>query len=226
MRRKEADMDEEKMALLERHLALVIAANERVNLTRITSADEAWVLHVEDSLAGLPEVEAAPAGPLGDMGSGAGFPGIPLAVATGRHTMLIESVGKKAACLEEFAAELGLAGQVEVFAGRLEELCETRRASFAVLCARALSQTGALMELASPLLMPGGRLVCYKGQPSEEEVAHALGLQETLGMRFVSRRDFVLSDGETHRCILVFEKAGKPKVKLPRRTGLAQKKPL
>ena len=219
-------MDEEKKALLERHLALVIAANERVNLTRITSEGEAWVLHVEDSLAGLPEVEAAPAGPLGDMGSGAGFPGIPLAVATGRHTVLIESVGKKATCLEEFAAQLGLAGQVEVFAGRLEELCETRRASFAVLCARALSQTGALMELASPLLMPGGRLVCYKGQPSEEEVAHALGLQETLGMRFVSRRDFVLSDGETHRCILVFEKAGKPKVKLPRRTGLAQKKPL
>ena len=83
-----------------------------------------------------------------------------------------------------------------------------------------------LPTTASPLLMPGGRLVCYKGQPSEEEVAHALGLQETLGMRFVSRRDFVLSDGETHRCILVFEKAGKPKVKLPRRTGLAQKKPL
>ena len=219
-------MGEEQMALLERHLDLVMAANEQVNLTRITSREEARVLHIEDSLAGLPEVQAAPAGLLGDMGSGAGFPGIPLAAVTGRKTVLIESVGKKAAFLKVFVDELGLAGKVEVFSGRLEELCETRRGGFAVMTARALSQTGSLMELAAPLLAQGGRLVCYKAQPSEEELAHAMELQETLGLKFVSRRDFTLSDGETHRCILVFEKVAKPKVKLPRRPGMAQKKPL
>ncbi|MBR3258713.1 MAG: 16S rRNA (guanine(527)-N(7))-methyltransferase RsmG [Eggerthellaceae bacterium] len=219
-------MGEEQMALLERHLDLVMAANEQVNLTRITSREEARVLHIEDSLAGLPEVQAAPVGLLGDMGSGAGFPGIPLSVATGRKTVLIESVGKKAAFLNAFVDELGLAGRVEVFPGRLEELCETRRGGFAVMTARALSQTGSLMELAAPLLAQGGRLVCYKAQPSEEELSHAMELQETLGLAFVSRRDFVLSDGETRRCILVFEKVAKPKVKLPRRPGMAQKKPL
>ena len=219
-------MGEEQMALLERHLDLVMAANEQVNLTRITSREEARVLHIEDSLAGLPEVQAAPAGLLGDMGSGAGFPGIPLAAATGRKTVLIESVGKKAAFLKAFVDELGLASEVEVFPGRLEELCETRQGGFAVMTARALSQTGSLMELAAPLLAQGGRLVCYKAQPSEEELAHAMELQETLGLKFVSRRDFTLSDAETHRCILVFEKVAKPKVKLPRRSGMAQKKPL
>ena len=106
-------MGEEQMALLERHLDLVMAANEQVNLTRITSRDEARVLHIEDSLAGLPEVQAAPAGLLGDMGSGAGFPGIPLAAVTGRKTVLIESVGKKAAFLKAFVDELGLACEVE-----------------------------------------------------------------------------------------------------------------
>ena len=219
-------MGEQQMALLERYLDLVMVANEQVNLTRITSREEARVLHIEDSLAGLPEVQAAPAGLLGDMGSGAGFPGIPLAAVTGRKTVLIESVGKKAAFLKVFVDELGLAGRVEVFSGRLEELCETRRGAFAVMTARALSQTGSLMELAAPLLAQGGRLVCYKAQPSEEELAHAMELQETLGLKFVSRRNFTLSDGETHRCILVFEKVAKPKVKLPRRPGMAQKKPL
>ena len=219
-------VDEGQWELMVRHLELVLDANTRLNLTRIDGVEDGMLLHVEDSLAGLPEVQAAPEGLLGDMGSGAGFPGIPLAIATGRRCVLIESVAKKAAALEGFVAELGLAEQVEVFAGRLEELCETRRASFAVLTARALSQTGALMELAAPLLVMGGRLVCYKARPSEEEITHALGLQEKLGLRFLSRRDFTLSDGETGRCIIVFEKVAKPQLKLPRRTGMAQKKPL
>ena len=221
-----AGVDEKAQELMLAHLDLVMDANTRLNLTRIDTREDGLLLHIEDSLAGLLEVDAAPAGLLGDMGSGAGFPGIPLAAATGRRTLLIESVAKKAAELEGFVRELGLEAQVEVFAGRLEELCETRRASFAVLVARALSQTGALMELAAPLLAIGGRLVCYKAQPSDDEISHALGLQERLGLTFVSRRDFTLSDGVTKRCILVFEKTAKPQLKLPRRTGMAQKKPL
>ena len=221
-----AGVSEEARQRMLTHLELVMEANTRLNLTRISTREDGLLLHIEDSLAGLPEVAAAPQGPLGDMGSGAGFPGIPLALATGRKTVLVESVAKKATALEGFVDELGLRGQVEVFAGRLEELCATRRGSFAVLCARALAQTGALMELAAPLLAMGGRLVCYKAQPSEEELSHALGLQEKLGLTFAGRRDFCLSDGETRRCILVFEKTAKPQVKLPRRTGMAQTKPL
>ena len=212
--------------LLLRHLDLVMEANRTTNLTRIDTREDGLLLHIEDSLAGLPEVAAAPAGLLGDMGSGAGFPGIPLALATGRHTVLIESVAKKAAELDGFIRELGLTGQVETFAGRLEDLCETRRASFAVLTARALAQTGALMELAAPLLVMGGRLVCYKAQPGEDEVEHARGLEQTLGLSLVGDRNFVLSDGATHRRMLVFEKVAKPTLKLPRRVGMAQKKPL
>lgn len=208
------------------HLALVIEANQRLNLTRIDSWESGLLLHIEDSLAGKPEVDAAPSGLLGDMGSGAGFPGIPLAIATGRRTVLIESVAKKAAALDGFISELGLVGQVETFAGRLEDLCESRRASFAVMTARALSQMGSLMELASPLLVAGGRLVCYKAKPTDAEVEHALELQDVLGMALVSDRRYVLSDGVTERRLFVFEKIGKPQIKLPRRVGMAQKKPL
>ena len=72
--------------LLDKHLELVIEENKVTNLTRIVDWESAQVLHVEDSLAGLPEVEEALEGPYLDMGSGAGFPGIPLAIMTGRET--------------------------------------------------------------------------------------------------------------------------------------------
>ena len=95
-----------------------------------------------------------------------------------------------------------------------------------MLTARALARLGALLELSSPLLKKGGRLVCYKAQLSDEELCEARAIEDLVGMRLLSQRDILLSDGETHRKILVFEKTGKPRLKLPRRVGLAQKVPL
>ena len=85
--------------LLNKHLDLVVKANETTNITRIVSWESAQVLHIEDSLSALPEFETAPEGLYGDLGSGAGFPGIPIAIETGRETVLVESVKKKAALL-------------------------------------------------------------------------------------------------------------------------------
>ena len=93
---------------------------------------------------------------------------------------------------------------------------------FAVLTARALSKLVSLIELASPLLKKGGRLVCYKAQLSSEELDEALAVQDLVGMRMISQREICLSDGETMRTIVVFEKVGKSRIKLPRRIGLAQ----
>lgn len=94
------------------------------------------------------------------------------------------------------------------------------------LKARALSKLSVLMELASPLLVNGGLLICYKANVQEEEWEHALSLQEKLSMRLYSDRTLTLSDGETSRRIITFEKTGRPKLKLPRHVGFAQKKPL
>lgn len=211
--------------LINKHLELVIEANKTTNITRISSPEEGMILHVEDSLAGLDEINAAPEGLYGDMGSGAGFPGIPLAIETGRPTILIDSVGKKAKLLQEFADELGLE-QVSSYGGRLEELAMERPGEFSVLTARALSKLGSLMELATPLLKKGGRLICYKSHIEDQEIAHAIALEKKLGLKLVSDRDFYLSDGETYRRIVVFEKVKKPSIKLPRHVGYAQKKPL
>lgn len=209
--------------LLKRHLELVIEANKTTNITRISTWDEGMLLHVEDSLIGLPEVEVAPEGRLVDIGSGAGYPGIPLAIESGRTTLLADSVGKKTAILASMVEELGL-DNVEVYTGRIEDLAREKAGVFAVVTARALAQLSVLMELASPLLQDGGRLVCYKANVSDEELQHALSLQERLGMSLVSDRAIEL--GDARRRIISFEKSGSPQINLPRKTGMAQKRPL
>lgn len=209
--------------LLKRHLELVIEANKTTNITRISTWDEGMLLHVEDSLVGLPEVEEAPEGSLVDIGSGAGYPGIPLAIESGRATLLADSVGKKTAILASMVEELGL-DNVEVYTGRIEDLAREKAGVFAVVTARALAQLSVLMELASPLLQDGGRLVCYKANVSDEELQHALSLQERLGMSLVSDRAVEL--GDACRRIISFEKSGRPQINLPRKTGMAQKRPL
>ncbi|MDO5358051.1 16S rRNA (guanine(527)-N(7))-methyltransferase RsmG [Slackia faecicanis] len=219
------DIDEAQERLLMDDLHAIMKVNETMNLTRILSEEGGIVLHLEDSLTGLPFVEDAPEGAYADLGTGGGFPGMPMCVMTGRQTLLVDSVQKKVRALEGVASQLGLGDKVDVYAGRIEDLGRERAGEFSVLTARALSALGSLMELASPLLKRGGRLVCYKAQPSEEELSCALGIQDMVGLTLKERRDFSLSDGST-RCIFVFEKTGKPRVKLPRRVGLAQKDPL
>ncbi len=215
----------EQRELLDQHLRLVIKENETTNLTRIIDWESAQVLHIEDSIQGFPELADAPEGKYLDMGSGAGFPGIPLAILSGRETLLADSVGKKTKALDGFIRELGLADSVSTYHGRIEDLATEHPNEYSVVTARALSQLSSLLELASPLLRKGGRLVCYKTQPESEELDHAKEIARKLGMEFVSSRGFVLSDGETQRAIIVFEKKHNPSMKLPRRVGLAQKKP-
>jgi len=212
--------------LMGQYLDLILEANKTTNLTRITSRDEALVLHIEDSLVGLEEVSEAPEGLYGDLGSGGGFPGVPLALATGRETVLVDSVKKKMVIVQQAVNQLGLGRQITTCSDRIEDLALDRPGSFSVLTARALSRLVALLELSSPLLVKGGRLVCYKAQLSDDEMQEARAVEDLLGMRLVSQRETMLSDGETRRTIVVFEKVGKAKLKLPRRIGAAQKTPL
>ena len=208
------------------YLEQVLEANKTTNLTRITSWEEALILHIEDSLVGLDYLNAAPDGLYGDLGTGGGFPGVPLAIYSGRKTVLIDSVKKKVAILKKIVEEIGLSDQISAYAGRIEDLAKEQPESFAVLTARALSQLNSLLELSSPLLKKGGRLICYKARVSEEEIEAALSVSDLVGMRLVERKKLYLSDEETIREILVFEKFSTAKIKLPRNIGMAQRNPL
>lgn len=211
--------------LIEEHLKLVIDANKQINLTRIDSYDEGMLLHVEDSLAGLEELNKAPSGLFGDLGSGAGYPGIPLAIATGRKTMLIDARKKKMDAVNTIIGQLGLSDQISVYAGRAELLARTQSKRYAALTARALSRLSVLLELASPLLNNGGILICYKAQLSDDELEDAESILSLVGMNLVSDRGFMLGE-EYQRRIITFKKIAEPRIKLPRQEGMAQRNPL
>lgn len=219
------ELTREQHELLLKHLSLVIEENKVTNLTRIDSLESGRLLHIEDSLAAVPECLDAPQGPVADLGTGGGFPGIPLAVATGRSVDLVDSVGKKTKALDRIIEKLGLSATVRTYNGRIEELALDRPEHYALVTARALTALPSLIELASPLLMPGGRLVALKSADIGDERSWARAIEEKVGMREVSLRTFTLSDSVTERSIIVYEKAGIPSVKLPRRPGMAQKRP-
>lgn len=212
--------------LLEQYLQAILKINETTNLTRITSPGEARILHLEDSLVALPELNEAPEGKYGDLGSGGGFPGIPLALYSGRQTVLVDSVKKKMRLVSEVLESLGLSEQIHTYDGRIEELALEQKGSFSVLTARALSRLVSLLELAAPLLKKDGVLICYKADIKPDEIEEAAAICDLVGMQLISRRDVVLSDGATKRTILSYRKTGKPKLKLPRRIGMAQRNPL
>jgi 16S rRNA (guanine527-N7)-methyltransferase len=206
-----------------RHLDLLSVANSQFNLTTIPMQDWAWA-HVLDSLSCVPEMKCAKSGRFADLGSGGGFPGIPLALATGREVMLVESVKKKAAFLAETLGALGIKGGVEPV--RAEELAKREAGAFAVVTVRAVSSLASLVELASPLLEPGGRLICLKGEPRAEEVESGLGAARICGLSPVSSRCLRLPMADVRRTIIVYEKNRTSRVPLPRRPGMAQRQPL
>ena len=216
----------EQLTLLTRHIELVLEANQRVNLTGVAEPLDAVRLHTADSLSALQDVEAAPSGKLLDLGSGGGFPGIPLAVCTDRQSVLLDSVGKKIRELALIVAKLGIAERVTPIAGRAEALARVEPGGFSVVTARAVSDLPALVELACPLLSEDGWLVCLKGSPSPDEVGRADRVATLVGMRLEYQRSFDLPAQAGHRTVLCYRKVTASSVPLPRREGLAQHSPL
>lgn len=219
-------MDNKANELISKYLELILKINEQINLTRITDPEEAHILHIEDSITALKELNAAPDGLYGDLGSGGGFPGVPLAILSGRKTFLIDSVKKKMNAVSNILKELSLSDQIETYSGRIEELSEIKAGEFSVLTARALSKLPSLMELSSPLLKDGGSLICLKSHTEKDELDSAYKLEDKLGLKLISKRELLLSDKVTYREIITFKKISKPKIKLPRKIGMAQKRPL
>lgn len=208
------------------HLEWVLQQNKQLNLTSITDPATAVRLHLVDSLAALPYVNKAPAGPLCDMGTGAGYPGLPLSIMSGRSATLVDSVGKKARALEGFIAERHLDSRVHTSSQRLEELAVHDAGRFAVITARALSQLPSLVELAAPLLELSGVLIAMKAIVQDGEVAAGDKAAEVVGLLRTDVVSYVLPIGSETRTLVIYTKVGEPRIALPRRVGLAQKRPL
>lgn len=210
-------------ALIRAHSEAVLETNRQFNLTRVTGPESVLSLHIGDSATALPYLNQSPPGDAADLGSGAGYPGIVLSILSGRHFVLVESVKKKASFLRQTAADLDL--DVDVAAVRAEELALSRPGGFSVVVARALSSLPALVELASPLLVIGGRLIAMKARPTLEELAAGDAATRLCGMRRMRVTPFELPNGE-NRVVIEYERHGTVREHLPRRPGMAQRQPL
>jgi 16S rRNA (guanine527-N7)-methyltransferase len=195
---------------------LVLDANRRLNLTGAKDGT-AFAAHVLDALTLQDDV----VGPLIDVGSGNGLPGIPLALATATRVTLLEPIKKRAAFLGSAVAALGLEG--EVIAERAEDAARdlVYRERFATATARAVASAPAVAELTVPFLMPAGRALLQRGglEPAERNAVADAAL--VLGAELVEER---VVDGE--RRILILEKRAPTNPRFPRRNGIPAKRPL
>lgn len=210
---------------IERLHDLLTAANRTTNLTRITEPGEFLIRHVLDSLSLLPFL---PEGAnLADVGSGPGFPAVPLAVVRpDLGITAIEATGKKCAFIESVRDELELAN-LRVLHRRAEEAGRDPelRESFGRVTGRALSALPVLLELTAPLLKPGGQLLAMKGanfQPELDAAAHAA---DELGLVYLGV-DTPPVPALAQSRILRFEKTARTPEKYPRRSGIPAKNPL
>jgi 16S rRNA (guanine527-N7)-methyltransferase len=219
------ELDDSGRAALSEVLELL--AVERASVSSVTDPERAWRVHVDDSLSGLVVAPLAGAERIADIGSGAGFPGLPLAVALRRTAELdlIESVGRKCDFIRRAAGSAGIAN-VKVLQARSEELAAgAGRESYDAVTARAVGRLSTLAELASPLLRTGGVLVAWKGKRDPEEEAELERAAEGLAMRPLEILSVGPFAGSRHRHLHVMEKAGPTPAGLPRRAGMAKKRP-
>jgi 16S rRNA (guanine527-N7)-methyltransferase len=204
---------------LEQYVGILLERNAALNLTG--AKDVASALdHVRDSLRLLPYVRE----PLVDIGSGGGFPAIPLAIASGLRMTLVESVLKKARFLEEVVKELDL--PVTVRAGRAEDAARdlALRETFASATARAVASVTAVLELTVPFLSLGGIAVLQRGSLSAQETAAAADAALVLGARVEGT--VPSADEDDKRCLLLVRKTAATGQRFPRRAGIPTKRPL
>jgi 16S rRNA (guanine527-N7)-methyltransferase len=223
----------QQQAQYQRLYELVVAGNRRLNLTRITEPEDFWEKHLWDSLRGiLPLLPGGDSqekvGQIIDIGTGAGFPGLPIAIALGDvEVTLLDSTRKKVDFIETLLGDLEIKNAVTL-TGRVEDTARMpeRRELYDVATIRAVAAPSVCAEYALPLLKKGGLGILYRGEFSEEEERSLVKALKKLGGKIeaIAPLTTPLSKGDRH--YLYVRKIGATPDKFPRSVGVARQKPL
>ena len=204
--------------------------NCRINLTSITGVDDVQIKHFLDSLTIITVIKDKIAADcrLIDIGSGAGFPGIPLKIVMPEIKMtLLEATAKKILFLEHIVKEMGL-NDIEIINGRAEEAARKPeyREQFDVAVSRAVADLAVLSELTLPFCKVGGCVIAQKKGDVQLEIEQSLKAVEILGGRLSKIEKIDLAGLDDERCLIVIDKVEPTPGKYPRRSGMPEKRPL
>ena len=222
----------EQVGKLLSYCDMLIEANKHMNLTAIDDPETVITHHFLDSLAPLAVQETAkklqiPGKTLIDVGTGSGFPGLPLAIAVPElQVTLLDSLNKRVNFLETVIAELNLKN-AKTICGRAEDMAKTTemRENFDFAVSRAVAGLSVLCEYDLPFVKEGGTFLAYKGKEAQEEVRNATNALEILGGK-ATIEPYNIPETELEHVLVVVEKiAGTPE-KYPRRAGIPSKRPL
>lgn len=211
-----------------KYLELLLDWNNKINLTAITDPEEIIIKHFIDSIALIPLLNQCNKCKLLDVGTGAGFPGIPLKIVMPDLTIvLLDSLNKRITFLEEVIKELGLINITTVH-GRAEDFGkrEGYRESFDIVTSRAVARLSVLAELCIPFVKTGGLFTSYKGAKAPEEIDDAKNALKVLGAEVVKQEEIALPDLEDKRFIIFIKKKHPTPAKYPRKAGTPEKNPL
>lgn len=218
-------LSDEQSHLFDVYYESLVAFNAHTNLTRITERHEVDIKHFYDSLTLAKTIDLSQVESLCDMGSGAGFPSLPLKIIYPHlEVTIIDSLGKRIAFLKELIEVLGLSG-VSLVYDRIESHAQNHPLSFDVVTARALGKLPLIIEMGVPMLKEKGLLIAYKGQNYESEVLDSRHALLKLGSKLKDEIQYNLPDEMGHRVHLVIEKQ-KHVQGYPRSFAVMKKKPL
>ncbi len=228
------ELTDYQLEQFDKYYKLLIEWNEVMNLTAITEFDDVCKLHFVDSISAckffdFSEKEYS----LIDIGTGAGFPGIPLKIVfPNLNIVLFDSLNKRLKFLNTVIDELDLnkEGSISTLHGRAEDFATKKenslRESFDIVVSRAVANMSTLSEYCLPYVKVGGKFIAYKSEKASDELSTSKGAIHLLGGKLISANEFMLPGTDISRTICIVDKVEPTSKKYPRKAGVPSKQPL
>lgn len=222
------ELSEKQVHQFIKYYELLVEWNSFMNLTAITDFDAVCTKHFIDSISLCKVIDCTKEYCVIDIGTGAGFPGIPLKIVfPNLKITLLDSLGKRVNFLNAVIAELGLQ-EIEAIHGRAEDFAKTGvlRETFDICVSRAVANLSILSEYCLPYVKVGGYFISYKSEKVTEEIQLAQNAIQILGGKVSVKKVFRLPNSDIYRSLLMIEKVQNTQKKYPRKAGLPSKEPL
>lgn len=220
------EIDDKKEEQFYNYMKLLLEWNEKINLTAITEQNDIILKHFIDSITINKYIEQSNS--IIDIGTGAGFPGIPLKIMNqNKKITLVDSLNKRINFLNEVCKEISLEN-IQCIHARAEELASDLeyRENYETVVSRAVARLNVLIEYMLPFVKKGGLCICMKGPNIDGELEEAKNAIKLLGGKIKSVESFFLPDSDIERNVIIIEKVAETPKKYPRKAGLPSKQPI